>query len=775
MPPTHKTSFLITLSLIFLLPIFFIPGGALNLDTSKSALLILGIAGAVLVFLLEAWQAGKFELPWHPFVLLAALLPLVYLLSALLSTPSALSLLGYNFEVGTFGYMLLSATLLILVPLVFIDTSRVLQALAAFFVSVSVIAIFVAIKILSGGVPVWGVFFGNTANPIGKWTDLAMVLGLLSMVSTLVLGMIPTKQSLRSLLYGVFGLSTALLAVLNFSPAFVLTLGSAVLLFLYFLKVETHFFSTAPTLPQATASFFLKPTFLPIVLAVVSLLFLVNPTVSKTRGTLGNVVANTFKVENSDVRPSFFTTLSISKAVLSQGTLLGSGPNTFERDWLIYKPASINATPFWAVSFPFGAAFIPTQIATTGVLGTALWLVFFVFFILMGVKASSAIPESRTERFAMVSTFLIALFLWVASFLYSPSATMLLLAFIFSGLFIAVSRKSRVISFQVVDLKHSPQAYFSSVLLLTIVALGALAVGWFGFNRTVSAFHFKRAVDLSNTAGAALTEIENELDQAVKFSKLDTHYLAISRINFAKAQVAVNSATGTPETNRAIFEEALRKSIEAARSAVSANPAGYQNWVLLGGIYSALVPAPLSVEGAYENARFAYSEAAKRNPANPELPLLFAQLELNKGKVDEARSLVRNAIALKDDYADAYLMLARLEIQANNIPEAIASTERLALLVPNNAGIYFELGFLKYSNKDYIGASKALTLSLSATPDYANAKYYLGLSLARLGQLDEALEQFEALSLANPDNAELRLILKDLGEGKTGFLNSPTK
>jgi len=768
MPQTHQTSFLITLALLFLLPVFFIPGGALNLDVAKSALAVFGVLAIVLVFLLEGWREGKFDVPWHPFVFTVALLPPVYLLSAFLATPSSLSLLGYNFEVGTFGFMLLGAFILVLAAVIFSNTTRSLQALVAFFISISVVALFVTIKVLWGGdILVLGNFFGNMGNPIGNWTDLAVSFGLLSVFAAFSLGMIPMKPSIRILVYGIFALSTALLVIINFSTAFILTLGASIFLFFFFLKIEKHFFNTAATLPLASRNFLLRPIFLPVVLGVISLIFLINPSISATSGTLGDVVSSTFKVENIDVRPSLSATLGISKEVLSQGGLLGSGPNSFGRDWLVYKPVDVNTTPFWAVAFPFGIGFIPTQIASTGIAGSTLWLIFFVFLILLGVKVLNRVSESRAERFSLFSAFLITFFLWAASFLYAPSATMLIFAFIFSGLFVSLCRESGIIPSRSFSLKESPQTRFISIALITVVTLGALFLGWAGFNKTVSAFHFKKAVDLSDTAGASLAEIEERLNKAVSFSKFDTYYVALSRINFAKAQVAASATAGTPEENRAVFEGALRKSIEAAKLAVSANPAGYQNWVSLGMIYSALVPEPLSVVGSYENALFAYSEASKRNPNNPELPLFLARLEFNRGNIEGARSFIRKSIALKEDYADAYLLLAQLEVQAGNTAGAIVSAERLALLMPNNPGIYFELGLLKYSNKDYVGAANAFTLALVSAPDYANAKYYLGLTLTQLGQLDEARAQFEALLVTNPDSEEVKAVLESLNNGSS--------
>ncbi|MBI2065459.1 MAG: tetratricopeptide repeat protein [Candidatus Zambryskibacteria bacterium] len=777
MPQIHRVSSFISIILLFLLPIFFVPGGALSLGVAKSALLILGAVLIVLVFSFEAWKEGKLNVSWHPFILLVALLPLVYLISALLSTPSSLSLLGYNFEVGTFGYMLLGSILLLLGATIFSNTLRTLQALVAFLISFSLLALFVAIKIFFGGdLLVFGNFFGNIGNPVGSWTDLAVSFGLLSVFTALAIGMVSMKAPIKILLYGVFVLSTVLLSIINFSTAFVLTLGASILLFLYFLMIEQHFSGAirqdteqGATSPSPT-SLFSKATFLPVVLGLISIVFLINPAISETRGTLGNVVADVFGVNNADVKPSLSATLNISKAVLSQVTLFGSGPNTFSQDWLIYKPVDINATPFWSVVFPFGVGFIPTQIASTGVLGTALWLAFFVYFILIATRALNHIPGSRIKRFILISTFLIAFFLWTSSFLYTPSRTVLMLAFIFSGLFVAISQEAGVVSSKIINLKESKQTRFVSLVIILLIISATALLGWSGFEKTAAAFHFKKAVDLSNTPGTSLEKVESSLDSAVKFDPADTYYIAISRINFTKAQIAATATTSTPEENQAIFQDVLRKSINAARSAVNANPAGYQNWTWLGQIYGALVPAPLSVEGAYENSRFAYNEAFKRNPNNPELPLLLARLELNNGNPEAARSFIRNSIALKEDYADAYLMLAQLEIQKGNTTGAIASAEKLARLVPNNSGVYFELGLLKYSVKDYIGASNAFASALETSPDYANAKYYLGLSLTKLGQLEEARNHFEELYVSNPDNENLKLILEDLRAGSTSFL-----
>ena len=81
---------------------------------------------------------------------------------------------------------------------------------------------------------------------------------------------------------------------------------------------------------------------------------------------------------------------------------------------------------------------------------------------------------------------------------------------------------------------------------------------------------------------------------------------------------------------------------------------------------------------------------------------------------------------------------------------------------PGNAGLYFEVGLLKYSINDYNGAAASFGRALEISPEYANAKYYLGLSLASLGEKDKARVYFEELLVSNPGNAELKQALENL-------------
>lgn len=772
---SHDKNFLIILYLLFLLPLFFIPGGYLNLNSAKLSIITLAVVISTVFYLWKAWGSGEIQLPWHSSILVVFLLPIIYGVSAILTTPSLFSLFGYNFEVGTFGYILVVSILLVLVSILFAESSKLFRALAAFYISISSLAIFVLIKVASGlflenSLPVWGVFFGNMGNPLGKWTDMAIIFGLLSVFSAVALKALPMKKVLRTFVYIVFMLSLFLISILNFSITFILTLGSSVVLYLYFKFMEERMS------PEVVGK-----NNLPILaLGALSILFLANPTIPTIGNSLSDVVSSTFNIANVEVRPSLASTLSVSRSSLSNDVILGSGPNTFSREWSLYRPKDVNNTPFWSINFPFGVGFIPTQVSSTGIAGSMVWAAFFIAILLLGIRVIKNISAGKTNRFIQVSSLVAVLYLWIASLVYTPSFALLAIAFIFSGLFIASARlstdlnqsdntdedkQSSVVTYKIIQLNNSTFSKYLSTFVIAALVLGSIAIGFVVLKNTISSFYLKRAVDISNNENPDLQEIEDSLNKAVKFAPTDIHYIYLAQNNFSKARnVLINLEEGNTEESGALFQNAISQSILMARKAIETNPSNSQNWLILGDIYSSLVAPPLAVSGSYDQALQAYLEARERNPLSPNIPLSIARLEFNNGNIESARRHVNEALALKRDYADAYLLLAQIEIQDNNISQAISSTENLVSLTPNNPSFHFGLGLLKYSSADYEGAAQSFANALILIPDYANARYYLGLSLANLGYREEAKAQLEILLTTNPDNPELKAALEALAE-----------
>ncbi|MFZ2770023.1 MAG: tetratricopeptide repeat protein, partial [Minisyncoccia bacterium] len=622
------------------------PATMLPLGVSKAAIASLGVVIIFLVFLYETLKQGKLVFPsayvlWGVFAL-----PLVYLASGLTGLSQKVSIFGYNFEPGTFGSILILSVLFGVLAVVLVDSGKILRVYGAMLLSLAIISLFALVKVFSGGKALeFGAFSGVMGNPIGAWTDYAMMFGLTSLISLFALEILPMKATLKKIVYGLLAVSVFMLVVINFSTAWELVFVGSLVAVVYFMTIEKRFGRMDGDSSHTNMGKFS----LPLIVMIIALLFVFNPNVSGTQGGIGNTISGAFGVNNSDVRPALSTTFSVVESSIKAHPLLGSGPNTFDRDWLMYKPAVINSTTFWNAAFPFGFGFLPTQIGATGILGTLVWILFFIVFLWIGGKALARNSENKAERFIAVSSFIGSIFLWLAMFMYVPSMTVLAFAFIFTGICVASSGIVGAVKHREVFFAKNMILNFVSVLLMIILGLGTASLGFVSLQKTLSVVHFEKALVLSNTKDSKIEDVEAQIANALNLSQEDIYYSAISQLEFSKAQGILNSTTGTPEQNRQDFQTAIQKSILGAQGAININPGNYQNWITLGSLYGALVPKPLSIPGAYDNAKTAYQEALKRNPQTPEASLFLAKLEFDNGNNEAARKYIDESLAKKQD------------------------------------------------------------------------------------------------------------------------------
>jgi tetratricopeptide (TPR) repeat protein len=772
----YKISFNSLLVLLFLLPLFFIPSASVPLSLAKPIILFIGVFVGFVALLAFVLKRGEIRVPRHWLVWTSILLPLVYFVSAFLSGSSSLGLYGYNFEVGTFVSILLASVVFLLSLIVSGETTRILKVESVVFFSLFLTAIFTAVKILSAGKwLVFNTFVGATATPLGDWSDLGIALAMLVVLSLLALEMLEMTSRVKTFMYGTLVLSVVLLSAVNYPTAWWIVLLSSLVIMVYFLTMEK------PVRTSEEGQTMRRVSRIAVAIFAISLLFVFNPTISPTSGTLGSTISSLFGVSTGNVSPNLSTTLTISGQVLKAHPLFGSGPNTFGNDWLLDKPLVVNQSNFWNTPFTFGFGFLATQISSVGFIGSLLWLAFFLLFLWLAGKALSRMSPSSTnplpsgERFVLLSTLVGTLILWGAMCVYVPNIPMFVLAFAFTGLFLSASASTGIISWTTIAFSRNAVWHFLSVLLIVLLGVGSIALGFIFFQKSTALVYYNRAGVLVNTPGVAVSDVENDLAKAINLSPTDVYYRSLADLELSKAQTILGSTTTTlSQTAQTDFQNAISKSIAAANASTQANPFGYTNWTELGSIYEALVPKPLAVQGAYDSAKSAYQTAQKLNPESPEPNLLLARLELDNGSTTAAQTDIQNALTLKNDYADAYFLLTQLEASANNITDAIKSAQTASILSPDNAGIFFELGLLEYSNTDYADAETALTQALVITPGYANAEYFLGLSLDKLGQPDQALVQFEALDKANPNNPDIEDAIANIEAGRDALYKAPS-
>jgi tetratricopeptide (TPR) repeat protein len=309
-----------------------------------------------------------------------------------------------------------------------------------------------------------------------------------------------------------------------------------------------------------------------------------------------------------------------------------------------------------------------------------------------------------------------------------------------------------------------PRASFISVLVLIVVLIGVVSLGFLFVQRAIAQVYFGEALVAGNNN--QIDNAENYLNKAVAIQPFDSFYRALSNVSMARLSTLLQDQNATASSVQTGFQNLLSSAIQNAQLATQANAHDYQNWLALAQVYASVVPKPFQIKDAYQSAKNAFNKAEALNPSSPSILLSMARLESDNGSLDAAATLANNATNLKSDYADAHFFLSQIAVQQGDLQTAISKTQTTILLTPQNAGLYFQLGVLYFNVPDYQKAAQALAQAVQILPDYANARYFLGLSLARTGDKAGAIAQFQAIQSTNPDNTEVVKVLANLQAGK---------
>ncbi len=790
----EKMSYGIFIGLVFLIPVFFVPSQSVLFQFGKNLLVILGVIVLFSLWVFERFRDGKFSIPKSPILLAGLALPVVYLASAFFSKNWSAGLLGLGFEFGTAVSLALMFLLMFLSSVFLRNKERVFYLYLAIFASFLVIAVYQGLRLMFGpSFLSFGSLIPTSASSIvGKWYDLAIFFGLGAILSVVTLQFLTLKRLFLISLHVVFFVSLFFLIVINF---YVLWVFFAIFSFSFF--VYTVLFNRDGLSLERGKSVKAyneelrglikskKISLLPLVLLVVSLFFVISGFPSRTTQPVSDFISRTFNVQYVEVRPSWSGTAEIAKGTLSASKrelFFGVGPNQFVESWLRFKPTGVNNAIFWNTDFANGIGTIPSQLVTVGLLGFLAWIAFLGLIAYKGVKLIFRPSTDPFIRYLTLSSFLGTLYLWVMMIFYVPTVPIVSLAFIFTGLFIAVLAQTHVIEDQRVGFLKDPRLGFVSVLVMVLLIILSIACAYLILQRFVSSVYYQKGQAVANrqypdqeAAMIGLTNAEDLVKRANAFWTNDAYYGTIAQFNLAKLNILANqlSQPNLPkERTDALVGQfgVIRDSmISNAQFAIQFNPNNYQNHDLLGRVAEALIP--IGVGQAYETAVSEYQKVIALNPHNPGVYLSLARVEVAHKDLKAAYAYIDKALVEKPNYTEAIILKTQLQIQSNDLKGAIDSVAQLAVLNPNDPTVMFQLGFLLYNNKDWRNSGIALERAVTLNPQYANARYFLGLDYANLDMRDQAIAQFVEIQKTNQDNQEVQQILTNLRAGRTPFSN----
>jgi tetratricopeptide (TPR) repeat protein len=758
--------------LTFLLPLFFLPLPGAFVGFAKNVLLTFTTLTALGLALVLWISRGQVVLPRGRMFSGLFFIAGLSAFSSVFSGAFHGSFFGTGAETTTSFELLVLCVLTYLFAIFFRTNIRIMYVFLACFGSAFFVFLFQIIHLIVPTVTFAGMLPLKTANVIGEWSDLGIYSGVIILLSLLALEKIQ-RQAIgivgRRMLYGFLAVSLFFYSVALSSGSWAILGFLTLFLSIFFFFQRTHH-STEQV--RVARTWLATPTFF---VAALSLLFIfVGSSVNATLFELLHIPPV------QDVRPSWAGTVDVYQDIAAEGgraAIVGVGPNRFFVPWQRFRPVEVNYTPWWSVDFNEGVGTIPTSLITVGVLGFLGWIVFLLTFFAMGVRVlrTSYARLDMFGQYIIVASFVCALYLWIAAFVGTVSTVPYVLAFLFTGLLYGVLSANALVQVREYAYHSDPQKGFTLTVVLLLL-LGCTAGFWYhAVERTRAQFAYYGA--LVQLAQGDLEQADAQLQQAIALAPSDASYRSLSTISTYRAKQLLSRTDLPADELRQQFGVAFRASIAYANDAIKIDSENSLNWITLGGAYAVL--ASFGVENvsgdAYVQAKQVYERAANVNPFNPQIPYLVAQIALLNGNLDDAEQYIQKALSLKNDYADALVTYSHIQDKKGNTEQAAALMEQAFSVDSSDPEMLFQLGYARYKNGNYEGAASILEKLLGSIPDYANAKYVLGLTYASLDRTDDALKEFRDIERTNPERTDVTKIITNLQNGAPPLSEVPSK
>jgi tetratricopeptide (TPR) repeat protein len=755
----ESVAFYVFLVTLILVPLSFVPSPYIGLDLVKTILIALGTLIPAICLGMGLHRERKLTLPPKVISVLIALIILSLVFSAFLSGNVARSFFGQGFENVTAGFIvLLFIALGVSFALVRRRTERAGLFYAAFTGAFLILALFHTLRLLIGPQFAQLPFFTSlTSSFFGTWSSFGVFSLLVSLTSFLALRYLPLSGGMKAV-YWVATIGGICGGLVVHVPWTLGVFGITLIVYCfeqYFLHRAMH------------GSVFQKIPWIPSVLAVIFIIATV-----WGMSTLNNVT-NTIRAEYTEFALPWQMTLDIASQSLKVSPLFGVGPNFFSQAFLTYKPPIINTSNLWGIEFNSGVGTIPTSFVTQGLIGGLLWILFLIIIGCLIFRTLRHHSDNPYIRFILASSSLASAFLWLVLIGYNPSHVVLFVTFVMTGIWLGTAVSLGIFHPYTFHSSAESRAHRILPILGWVFVVLCLAGGIVYVKKTVAFIYFASGVKHLTQEGNLMLA-DDRFITATRIDPSDIYWRARAEAGLTLVAKLADAALTSPSASSTeignSIASTLNQGMAFATQAVTLDPQNYYNYVSVARVSE--VAMRFKVPSAYESTIQAYTNAIGLNPYNPSLYLNLARIEASQGKYDKALQAIGGALQLKNNYSEAAFMASQVAAAQGKIADAITAARVTTQLSPESPVAWFQLGVLLYTSKDYSGAVQALEQAVKAQSDYANAKYFLGLSYARLNKSAEATSQFEDLATTNPDNQEIKLILNNLRAGRSPFADA---
>lgn len=734
-------SFTIIAVLAGLLPFMFLPTTVGGLGAAKGVLLYVGVFLAFSLWLVAQFVEGTFRISRNPILIAMGGWLILSLISALTSKNVSVSLWGRGFAMDSFATVLVLSLFTFLVATFAREGAKLFRLFFAMFLGMVFTVLLQIVLYVSQNVGFVAKYFSSISNQgtlVGSWVDFAYFVSFVFFISLLVYEVLmPKEKFFKIASFAGMALSLIALIFLNFKAAWIVTIVSSLIIFVYKSSIENLIlkFSSKDAEQQSETVVSDRQRFplMSFVSLLVGFFFFLSS------ASIGAGLAQSAGISFSDVRPSVGTSLQVARAALVRDPIFGAGAGRFGDVWNLYHPVEINRTIFWNTPFESGFNMLLSILTTNGILVTIALLALLVYTFIYGFRLFNSSFRSEASRFIAIAAVTMFLAFAVLSFLASPGLVLIVMGFFAIGIIIGLS--DMVGNTQVVSLNYlrDPRTSFFAILILVVAAMAGFSAVFFSGNRFASILIYNRALAASDFTTAA-----RRMDSALALSENDVFWR--TRTALYTSQFSQIASTENPDKTQ--LQGYFSQAEQSARAAVAWDASNANNWLTLSQVYQLVASA--NNADAYENGKKAADEAQARNPNNPIFYLNQAQLGLSRQDTSGALDLIARAISLKVDYLDAYILRARIRIAGGETNAAVDEISKYIAIAPFDDQGYVLLGRANLELKNYTAALSAFDSARKLTPNTpANYLQYIS-ALEVSGNKADAIAELKAFKVKFP-------------------------
>lgn len=734
---------------LFLVPPLF---NILPLDLVKRFGFGVVVSLALIFWLLGSLQRNKLTFPRSLLLGGLGLLGLVSLVSTLFASSFGFAFQGAALEIYSswFFWLVLIATFL--TSVFFQSAKQVFRWYSILFTSFALIFVFQIFHLFYPAATKWSHLVGGAGNLLGSWSDLGFFFGFITLSLFLILEFFDLSSWRHGRLILGLLVAASLLGTAFTGMIFAWWILAIIALILFIQSFISHPVSSSLSSPLKRPS---------AILLLISVLFLI---FAYSQNILNEPLAKWYQATNiqlNDARPSWGATWSIFNQTLKEDQAhfwLGAGPNGFAEQWAKHRPLPPGPDPFADFEFESGFSFLTTQVVNLGVVGVLAWLTFLLLlcWTIVASWRSSAVDPTVKAGIKLISFGVI--YLWISLAITLPGSALIVLTFLMTGILIGfLTSQNLISSYRFVFSRQAISGSLSVILIVALLIVGLLnfyflarnSFAWWRYGSIVEGISQGQSAEASLGQLLSLRQIHhNEIFDRFVITTANARILELTRSDLPA------------DALRANLQTVISVAIEVAERSISSHPDNYANWLALGSIYETLVP--FKVERALESAEQAYLQVAKLNPRSGGVMMNLVRLYSSSGDTAKARSTVEKILEIQPFFTPAIITAAQFEMEDTQISKALNRLEKATLASPNDARLWFALGYLRYQVGRYELSLEALNQAVRYNPTVPEFRYFLGLALGKTGDRAGALRELNLVLSADPNNQNIKDAINNL-------------